>query len=161
MTAAPADFSPVTVEEFLAAYPEFKELEESAVQFQLDLENMDQNKSAWKRYWRFAVILATGHALALDYDISAGLAASGKKNPIEAGVVTSQSAGPSSLSESRSLASWMTGDDILDSNYGRTTYGQRYLTLLIRVIPPAGVVYSPPIGSAGACGPGYRSRVRP
>lgn len=157
MTATANPFAPVTVPDFLAVFKEFAGIDESALQFQLDLSNMKQNKQAWDRYWRFAVMLESAHELAVLYDVSGAAEENGKNDPKGVGYTTSVSASPSSLSQSESIPAWMTGDDAVDSYYGRTLYGQRYLALMNQVISPAGVVISPQISAQAALGRGYRS----
>lgn len=156
------DFSPVTPKEFVKIFPEFKGIAIPAITFQLELSMQKNNQTVWGEYWRFAVILETAHELAVQYNIVAGLAEAGKNGMTSTGFVSSESVGPSSMSRSTQAPSWMTGDDVLDSYYGRTWYGQRYLGLLIVAIPPGKVVMSPPITRQGTMTrPGYRSVTAP
>lgn len=157
MSATANPYAPVTAADFLGPFEEFGGIKEAAIQFQLDLSNMKQKKAEWKQYWRFAVMLETAHELAVQYDVSAACAALGKQDPYGVGFATSTSASPSSLSQSNAIPAWMTGDSEVDSNYGRTLYGQRYLALLNQVISPVDVVISPQISSQAVLGPGYRS----
>ena len=158
MTAALDPYAPVTVAEFLAIFPEFAGVPVPAIQFQLDLSMKKQNKREWGQYWREAVLLETAHALALRFNIAAAAAAAGINNPTAIGFATSMSASPGSLSQSAQMPAWMTGDDELDSYYGRTFFGQQYLVLLIQVIGAGKVVVSPQVGMRGP-NPleGYRS----
>jgi hypothetical protein len=138
------DFAPVTVEEFLAVFGEFGDVPQAAVQFRLDLA-MKQDKAEWGDYWRQAVMLMAAHALALRFNLSEKAAESGRMNPYMTGLATSQSASPSSLSQSFQLPAGALGDDPFTVWMYRTAYGQEWLALLIMVIPPGGVVRSPPI----------------
>lgn len=161
MSATPSNpHAPVTVEEFLESFPVFVSIPSGAVRFQVELANMEQSQSAWGLYWRYAVMLSVAHALATLYDISAAADKEGLLDPNDAGVATSVSAGHGSLSIGSSAPAWMTGDDVLDSEYGRTWWGRQYLMLLIKHIPAGRVVISPQIGSGmgGEYGPGRRSR---
>lgn len=149
MTAAPNPYAPITVTEFLAIFPEFTSVAEPAIQFQLGLSMKKQNKLEWGQYWREAVLLETAHALAIRFNIAAAAAAEGINNPNAVGFATSMSASPGGLSQSAQMPAWMTGDDKLDSYYGRTFYGQQYLVLIIQVIGAGKVVVSPQIGVRG------------
>ena len=158
MTAAPDSNTPVTMIEFQGIFPEFATVPEPAIQFQLDLSMKKQNRVEWEQYWREAVMLEAAHNLALRFNVSAEAAAAHINNPTAVGFATSMSASPGGLSQSAQMPGWMTGDDELDSYYGRTFFGQQYLILLIQVIGAGKVVFSPQIGRRGP-NPleGYRS----
>ncbi len=145
MSLIPVQSEEVQPEELLAAFPEFGEVPVEAVRFQLALAAKKQSRAAWGGYWRFAVILAAAHELSLSYDVAAGLAGAGKKDAATVGFTTAVSAAPGSLSESMAFPAWMTGDDVIDSHYGRSAYGRQYLLMLIEVVPGGSLVVSPQI----------------
>lgn len=158
MTAAADPHAPVTPEEFLELFPEFRDVPLPVVKNELDASMTKQNKREWGQYWREAVMKKAAHELAIRFKIAAAAADAGANNPAAIGFSTAKSASPGGLSESAQMPAWMTGDDVLDSYYGRTFFGQQYLVLLIEVISPAKAVLSPLIGMRGP-NPvsGYRS----
>lgn len=137
----------VTVAQFRKIFPEFAEVSNEAIGFEINLGEKKQNRATWGQYWKEAVMLSVAHSLALRFNVAGGAADAGMNNPNAGiGFTTSRSASPSSLSEGSQMPAWMTGDDILDSYYGRTMYGQRYLVLMIEVIPAGAAVISPQVG---------------
>lgn len=143
----PVDCAPVTIEEFLAEFPEFSALPSAVVEAQLNRAMRAMNKAEWADFWRDAVKLLAAHTLATRYNISARAAELGKRSAYSAGFATSQSASPGRLSVSKQLPAWMTGDDPFVSWMAATDYGQEWLALLVMVIPPVGVVWSSPVTS--------------
>lgn len=130
-----------TLETFLRDYPEFATLETAAAR-KLEQSKLMLAAGTWGRWHEMAQGLWTAHYLALSYDVTAGCRGLGRRNPYEMGGISSMSAGPGSLSVTRSVSGLQTGTDPLKADYARTTYGLELLQLLQMVMPLCGVVLS-------------------
>lgn len=136
---------PLTYEKFIEDFPEFKELPESAVQFQIDMSIAYLCRGAWDpRWYVFALELITAHYLAVRYNIGLGLIENGVRPPTAAiAIATSKSASTNGLSEGSTVNGLVNSGNPLLADFGRTGYGLQYLSLLEIAVPAGSVVYSP------------------
>ena len=128
---------------FIADYPEFADLPQAAVNRLLRQSMLMLNPGAWGKWYEMAQGEWTAHYLALEFDITAKCAELGMRSPYDVGTVNNQSASTSSVSIGTTTSAMLTGDDPILADFGRTTYGMKYLNLLYTVIPAGAVVYSP------------------
>ena len=139
----------VTYSQFIKSYPEFVRHKggnppRSAVESQLAKGNITLSRGAWGEYWPFAVELWTAHYLALRFNIQPNLAKRGLRElDTVAGAATSQSAGSSNLSETRTVPAMLNSKNPFYADMARTEYGLEFLSLMHWVIIPAGIVLSP------------------
>lgn len=130
--------------QFLEWFPEFEDVPQGAVQRQLDLSNMTLSPSAWGKWWEQAVGLYSAHYLAIRFKLSEALNRHGMRSPTASvGTTTNKSANTNGISEGTAVSGLVTGDDPINADFGRTSYGLEYLSLMEIAIPPGLVVYSP------------------
>lgn len=134
---------PYTYETFIADFPEFADVPQTAVERQLRYSVVMLSLSAWGKWYDMAQGLWTAHYLALEYDISEKCAELGIRSPYDVGNVSSMSASTSSVAVTNTTTAMLTGDDPILADFARTRYGMDYLSLLYTVIPAGTVVYSP------------------
>lgn len=134
---------PLLLADFRTFYPEFVDVPDTAVQFQLDIANELLNPRAWGKFFIAAVALWTAHYLALKYNISQALSDNGMRATGDVGVVTNKSATTNGLTEGSSVSGLVTGDDPFTADFARTNYGLQYLSLMELIVPPGFLVYSP------------------
>lgn len=132
-----------TYETFIADYPGFADLPLAAVTRQLRQSVLMLNPGVWGKWYEIAQGEWTAHYLALEYDIAGKCAALGMRSPYDVGTVNNQAASTNSVSLGTTTSAMLTGDDPILADFGRTTYGMKYLNLLYTVVPAGAVVYSP------------------
>lgn len=132
-----------TYETFIADYPGFADLPPAAVTRQLRQSVLMLNPGAWGKWYEIAQGEWTAHYLALEYDIAGKCAELGMRSPYDVGTVNNQAASTNSVSLGTTTSAMLTGDDPILADFGRTTYGMKYLNLLYTLIPAGAVVYSP------------------
>lgn len=132
-----------TYDTFIVDYPEFADLPPAAVNRQLRQSVLMLNPGAWGKWYEMAQGEWTAHYLALEYDIAGKCAELGMRSPYDVGTVNNQAASTNSVSIGTTTSAMLTGDDPILADFGRTTYGMKYLNLLYTVIPAGGIVYSP------------------
>ncbi len=135
--------SVISVDDFLASYPEFADVPVSAIERQLKAACLMLSPCAWGKWLPLATELWVAHYLALSFDISGKQTELGMRSAYGVGVGNSMSASTSSLSISSTTPAFLTGDDPILADMGRTTYGLEWLSLLYTVIPPGMIVHSP------------------
>lgn len=127
---------------FLSIYPEFSQVPQCAVEGVGNHEDMVLSDTAWGDLRQHALFLRTAHRLAVRYNIGKNYRANGLNNGANSGIVTSKSASNSSLSESTELNAFVRSENPIWADFGRTTYGLEYLSLLEENMPESKVVYS-------------------
>ena len=132
-----------TYETFIADYPGFADLPPAAVTRQLRQSVLMLNPGAWGKWYEIAQGEWTAHYLALEYDIAGKCAELGMRSPYDVGTLNNQAASTNSVSLGTTTSAMLTGDDPILADFGRTTYGMKYLNLLYTLIPAGAVVYSP------------------
>lgn len=132
-----------TYDTFIVDYPEFADLPPAAVNRQLRQSVLMLNPGAWGKWYEMAQGEWTAHYLALEYDIAEKCKELGMRSPYDVGTVNNQAASTSSVSIGTTTSAMLTGDDPILADFGRTTYGMKYLNMLYTVIPAGSVVYSP------------------
>lgn len=136
--------TPLAYDKFIEWYPEFEDVPKGAVERQLDLSNMTLSENAWGKWWNQACGLFTAHYLAVRYNISEALHANGVRSATSSvGVTTNKSANTNGISEGVAVSGLVTGTDPLEADFGRTSYGLEYLSLMEMVIPAGNVIFSP------------------
>lgn len=129
--------------QFIAVYPEFSDIPQTNVEFKGNMGDKLLSESSWGDMRDEALFLWTAHRLALEYNIAKALKTN-KKNSINPGLVSSQSASNASLSNSYSHSAMVSSDDPMQADFARTTYGLEYLSLMNMVMPAGYVVISGP-----------------
>lgn len=127
---------------FLTEYPEFMQVNQCAVLKIGDREDGIVSDTSFGDLREHAVFLRTAHRLALRFNIGKQYKINGMRNGASSGITTSKSASNSSLSESTELNAFVRSDNPLWADFGRTTYGLEYLSLLEETLPESKVVYS-------------------
>lgn len=131
-------------EDFIAAFPEFSQIPESAVKYRGNFADRLIHPTNWGDFRTDAVFLFTAHCLAIEYNITAALKEFGKSTGVlNSGMVTSMSASNASLSQSFATNALVTSDNPLYADLGRTIYGLRYLELMEMTMAYGYVVISP------------------
>lgn len=128
---------------FLAEYPEFADITQTAVTATGQREDDIVSDHAFGDLRQHAVFLRTAHRLALRFNIGKQYGIKGLRNGATTGITTSKSASNSSLSESTELNAFVRSDNPLWADFGRTEYGLEYLSMLEETLPQSQVVYSP------------------
>lgn len=128
---------------FLAEYPEFADIIQTAVTATGQREDDIVSDHAFGNLREHAVFLRTAHRLALRFNIGKQYGIKGLRNGATTGITTSKSASNSSLSESTELNAFVRSDNPLWADFGRTEYGLEYLSMLEETLPQSQVVYSP------------------
>ena len=138
------------VVKFLDEYPEFtpgnpadKGITQGAVCATGTREDSIVSDHAFGNLREHAVFLRTAHRLALRFNIGKIYSANGLRNGASSAITTSKSASNASLSESSELNAFVRSDNPIWADFGRTTYGLEYLSLLEETLPYSQVVYSP------------------
>lgn len=127
---------------FLEEYPEFSSIPESAVKRLCKESGITLNPAVWGLAYAMARGLWTAHYLAMVYDIDDRCTKLGMRSPSQVGAVTGRSVSSSAMSVTMARSQLISGDDPITSDFGRTTYGIRYLHLLVEVVPVGSIVYS-------------------
>lgn len=127
---------------FLTEYPEFVQVTPCAIIKTGTREDDIVSESSFGDLREHAVFLRTAHRLALRFNIGKQYKINGMNNGASSGITTSKSASNSSLSESTELNAFVRSDNPLWADFGRTTYGLEYLSLLEETLPHSQVVYS-------------------
>lgn len=136
--------TPLAYDMFIEWYPEFEDVPSGAVTRQLDLSNMTLSEHAWGKWWNQACGLFTAHYLAIRYNISDALHANGIRSATASvGVTTNKSATTSGITEGSAVSGLITGDNPIGADFGRTSYGLEYLSLMDMIIPSGNVIFSP------------------
>lgn len=128
---------------FLAEYPEFANITQTAVNATGQREDNVVSDKYFGDLREHAVFLRTAHRLALRFNIGTIYKTNGLRNGASSGITTSKSASNSSLSESTELNAFVRSDNPIWADFGRTNYGIEYLSLLEETMPHSQVVYSP------------------
>ena len=128
---------------FLAEYPEFAEITQTAVTATGQREDDIVSDHAFGNLREHAVFLRTAHRLALRFNIGAIYSKKGLRNGASSAITTSKSASNASLSESSELNAFVRSDNPIWADFGRTAYGLEYLSLLEETMLHSQVVYSP------------------
>lgn len=138
------------VVKFLEEYPEFapggpetKGISQGAICATGNREDGIVSDHSFGDLREHAVFLRTAHRLALRFNIGAQYGKNGMRNGASSAITTSKSASNSSLSESSELNAFVRSDNPIWADFGRTTYGLEYLSLLEETLPSSQVVYSP------------------
>lgn len=127
---------------FLTEYPEFIQVNHCAIVKTGEREDDIVSDTSFGDLRQHAVFLRTAHRLALRFNISNQYKINGMRNGSSSGITTSKSASNASLSESTELNSFVRSDNPLWADFGRTSYGLEYLSLLEETMPYSKVVYS-------------------
>ena len=127
---------------FLMEYPEFVQVSPCAIIRTGNREDDIVSDTAFGDLREHAVFLRTAHRLALRFNIGKQYQLNGMKNASNSAITTSKSASNSSLSESSELNAFVRSDNPLWADFGRTSYGLEYLSLLEETLPESQVVYS-------------------
>lgn len=128
---------------FLAEYPEFADITQTAVTATGQREDDIVSDHAFGNLREHAVFLRTAHRLALRFNIGTIYSKKGLRNGASSAITTSKSASDASLSESSELNAFVRSDNPLWADFGRTAYGLEYLSLLEETMLHSQVVYSP------------------
>lgn len=138
----------VAYEQFIEDFPEFSQVPAGAVNRQLAMSNT-LSRSAWGRWWTFAVELFTAHYLAVRFKITSAINENGLNNPYDAAnVTTNKSANTNGISEGNAPSQLLTGENPITADLARTEYGLEYLSLMNMVVAPGNIVYSPMAAAA-------------
>lgn len=130
--------------DFIKAYPEFAGIEQSAINYRGCFADRFVSDTTFGEFRTDAVFLFAAHCLAIEFNISSGLANAGKNSSmLNTGVASSISASNASLSQSFVNNSLITSDNPLFADLGRTVYGLRFLELLQMCALYGYVVLSP------------------
>lgn len=133
---------------FLNCYPEFVQVNKCAISGVGEREDMIVSDFSFGELRNHALFLRIAHRLALRFNIGKQYALNGMKDGSQSGMVTSKSASNSSLSESTELNSFARSDNPLWADFGRTSYGLEYLSLLEECMAESMVVYSRSVSDA-------------
>lgn len=128
---------------FLAEYPEFADITQTAVTATGQREDDIVSDHAFGNLREHAVFLRTAHRLAIRFNIGKQYGIKGLRNGASSAITTSKSASNASLSESSELNAFVRSDNPLWADFGRTAYGLEYLSLLEETMLHSQVVYSP------------------
>lgn len=129
-------------EKFIGEYPEFGDVEYSAVESTGNIEDCILSPTYWGYLRCHALHLRTAHRLALRFNIGRICKTLGMKNGSSSAQVTSKSASNASLSESSELNAFARSENPVWADFGRTEYGLEYLRLLEEVMPEGNVILS-------------------
>lgn len=130
---------------FLKIYPEFSELPKEAIEYELSLADRILSDYSWGEYRNDALFLRAAHYLGVRFNIGLALKNQGK-NGINSGMATSMSASNATLSQTNALNAFVQSDNPIWADFGRTTFGLGYLSLLAQVMEYGQVIKSPGIG---------------
>lgn len=127
---------------FLKIYPEFQNVPQEAVEWELESADLILSDTSWGKYRTRALYLRAAHNLGLEYDIGLSRIEAGKNQGITSGLTTGYSASNASLSKNMQMNAFATSDDPIAADFGRTTYGLKYLSLLAECMEYGKVVKS-------------------
>ena len=128
---------------FLEEYPEFGGITQTAVTATGEREDSIVSDHSFGDLREHAVFLRTAHRLAIRFNIGTRYGLNGLRNGASSAITTSKSASNSSLSESSELNAFVRSDNPIWADFGRTSYGLEYLSLLEETMLHSQVVYSP------------------
>lgn len=141
------DYYQLSVDKFVEYYPEFANLQQTAISVTGDTAVSMLSVCNFGRMFQYAVGLLTAHRLAQLFDLSAEYDNEGKRDQATTEIGTSLSASTSSLSEGSSPLALVNSDDPFVSDLAQTKYGLQLLALIRMWIPGTSVVTGQSLGS--------------
>lgn len=131
---------------FLTHYPEFIQINPSAITSIGERQDNILSDVSWGNLRQDALFLRTAHRLALRFNVGKQYQINGMRNGSNSAMVTSKSASNSSLSESSELNAFARSENPIWADFGRTEYGLEYLRLLEETMPEGNVILSRSVG---------------
>lgn len=125
--------------DFIAAYPEFGTVAQSAVETTLDLSSALWGESQLRKFYSSIVYLYAAHRLVLRYNLGPKMMAAGYRNPLEVGTSNNQSASNTSLAQGFVNSAMLTGENPWLADLARTVYGMELLSILYMIVPRGGL----------------------
>lgn len=122
-----------TIQMFLTKFPEFEDTDGGRVQLYLDEAAGNIDKRWLENDYQPAIMYLAAHLIATSGSGEAGDILVGSAGD---GVVASESYGPISLSYASGRGGRGAASSSVESLYGTTEYGVRFLSLLRRNFPP-------------------------
>lgn len=129
---------------FLQIYPEFSDVPQAAVEYELGLANRLLSDYSWGEYRNDALYLRAAHYLGVKFNIGLALKTRGM-NGTSSALTTSMAASNASLSKGSALNAFVTSENPIWADFGRTTYGLEYLSLQAQCMEYGKVIKSPGI----------------